>query len=134
VLDNGQFTALLTDSRGTPTAGPDGTPSLASPYGVRTSHLELAEVIDYTRLGWDPDLDVIRMGVRDYDPKLSQFLTPDPLYFEDLEKCQASPLQCALYGYAGGNPISFVDPIGSDRNTTDSTDFTPPDVKAIQHD
>ena len=112
VLDNGRFTALLTDPRGTPFAGPDGTPDLASPYGVRVSHLGLAEVIDYARLGWDPDLDVVRMGVRDYDAKLSQFLTPDPLYFEDLEKCQGSPLQCSLYGYAGGNPLSFVDPTG----------------------
>jgi hypothetical protein len=68
VLDNGRFTALLTDPRGTPFAGPDGTPGLASPYGVRTAHLGLAEVIDYARLGWDPDLDLIRMGVRDYIP------------------------------------------------------------------
>jgi RHS repeat-associated protein len=112
VLDNGQFTALLTDPRGTPFAGPDGTPGLATPYGVRASHLGFAEAIDYARLGWDPDLDVIRMGVRDYDAKLSQFLTPDPLFFEDLDRCQSSPLQCTLYGYASGNPISFVDPTG----------------------
>jgi RHS repeat-associated protein len=112
VLDNGQFTALLTDPRGTPFAALDGTPNLASPFGVRESHLGLAEVIDYARLGWDPDLDVVRMGVRDYDPRLGQFLTPDPLYLENLEMCQGSPLQCSLYGYAGGNPISFVDPTG----------------------
>jgi RHS repeat-associated protein len=115
VLDNGQFTALLTDPRGTPLAGPDGTQGVASPYGMRTSHLGLSEVIDYARLGWDADLDIIRMGVRDYDARLSQFLTVDPLYFEDLEKCQSSPLQCSLYGYAGGNPISFVDPTGLER-------------------
>jgi hypothetical protein len=59
------------------------------------------------------------MGVRDYDAKLSQFLTPDPLYFEDLEKCQASPLQCSLYGYASGNPVSFVDPTGLDKSAWD---------------
>jgi hypothetical protein len=57
------------------------------------------------------------MGVREYDPKLSQFLSPDPLYLEDLEKCQSSPLQCSLYAYAGGNPISFVDPTGLDRKS-----------------
>jgi len=112
VLDNGKFTALLTDPRGTPFAGPDGTAGLATPYGVRASHLGYADVIDYARLGWDPDLDIVRMGVRDYDAKLGQFWTPDPLYFEDLEKCADSPLQCTLYGYAGGNPISFVDPTG----------------------
>jgi RHS repeat-associated protein len=114
VLDNGLFTALLTDPRGTPFAGSDGAPGLASPYGARASHLRDAEVIDYARLGWDPDLDIIRMGVRDYDPRLSQFLIPDPLYFENLDKCRESPLQCGLYSYAGSNPISFVDPTGTD--------------------
>jgi len=112
VLDNGAFTALLTDMRGTPFAGPDGTPGLASPYGARVSHLGFAETIDYARLGWDPDLDVVRMGVRDYDAKLSQFLTPDPLFLEDLSACAKSPVECNLYGYALNNPLSFTDPTG----------------------
>jgi RHS repeat-associated protein len=112
VLDNGSFTALLTDPRGTPFAGPDGAAGLASPYGIREQHLGLAEVIDYTRLGWDSDLDIVRMGIRDYDTRIGQFLTPDPLYLENLDKCQSSPLQCGLYGYAGGNPINFLDPTG----------------------
>jgi RHS repeat-associated protein len=112
VLDNSQFTALLTDLRGTPFVGPDGTPNLASPYGVRDSHLGLAEVVDYARLGWDPDLDVVRMGVRDYDARLSQFLTPDPFYLEDLDACAQSPIECNLYSYAMNSPASYTDPSG----------------------
>jgi hypothetical protein len=52
------------------------------------------------------------MGVRDYDAKLSQFLTPDPLFLENLDKCAESPLECNLYGYAKGNPLSWTDPSG----------------------
>jgi RHS repeat-associated protein len=125
VLDNGEFIALLTDPRGTPFSGADGSYNLASPYGTRASHLDVSEVIDYAKLGWDPDLDVVRMGVRDYDAKLAQFLTPDPLYSEDLEKCQTSPLQCSLYGYAIGNPISFVDPNGTDGLTWIAPEVAP---------
>ena len=82
-------------------------------------------------------------GVRDYDPTLGQFTTPDPLYLEDLEKCQHSPLECSLYGYAAGNPISFVDPTGTDLwdafiqrpPTYRAPDSQAPEyVQAIQHD
>jgi RHS repeat-associated protein len=74
---------------------------VASPFGVRTMHETFAETIDFARLGRDPDLGTIRMGVRDYDPRLSQFWTPDPLYLENPERCQGSPVECGLYGYAG---------------------------------
>src|SRR5262245_21549172 len=68
------------------------------------------------------------MDVRDYDPHLSQFLTPDPLFFEDLDKCQSSPLQCSLYGYASGNPVNLVDPSGNDGVPAPVTQpvWTPP--------
>lgn len=117
VLDNGRFSSLLTDPRGTPFTSSEGTYDLASPYGVRANHLDISEVIDYTKLGWDPDLDTVRMGIRDYDAKLSQFITPDPSFFENLDKCQSSPLECSLYGYVGGNPINFVDPTGRNRDS-----------------
>jgi RHS repeat-associated protein len=112
VLDNGVFAALPSDPRGTPFVGPDGTLGLATVYGVRSAPLGYAEVVDYTQLGRDTDLDIVRMGVRDYDPRLGQFLTPDPLFFQNLEKCVGSPLECSLYGYASGNPLSLVDPSG----------------------
>lgn len=113
-LDNGTFRALLTDPRGTPLVGADGEADLASAYGARQRHLGDAEVIDYARLGWDPDLDTVRMGVRDYDARLGQFWAPDPLYLESLEACARSPIDCNLYGYAKGNPLTWVDPSGTD--------------------
>jgi RHS repeat-associated protein len=124
VLDNGLFKPLLTDPRGTPFVDNVGATNLASPYGVRDAPLGFAETVDYARLGWDPDLDLVRMGVRDYDAKLSQFTTPDPLYLESLERCQTSPLQCSLYGYASDNPISFTDPTGMEGPVTDPLPFT----------
>jgi hypothetical protein len=54
------------------------------------------------------------MGVRDYDAKLSQFWTPDPKFLETVDACVTSPVECNLYGYAKNNPLSFVDPRGTE--------------------
>ena len=48
-----------------------------------------------------------------YDPVLGQFTTPDPLFFEDLDRVAKSPVEGNLYSYAGNNPVSFVDPTGT---------------------
>jgi len=119
VLDNGTFQEVFTDPRGTRLADTDGTLRLATPYGVRAQQPDLAEAFAYVEKGYDPDLGVVRMGVRDYDPALSQFWTPDPLFLESLDKCAESPTECNLYGYARNNPVSFIDPSGLDSDSVE---------------
>jgi RHS repeat-associated protein len=129
LIENGQFTLLLTDPRGTPVLDAGGEAYLASPYGVRLEHEDFAGALDYTRLGWDADLETVRMGARDYDPVLSQFWTPDPKFLANVDSCVTSPEQCNLYSYAGGDPINFVDPSGLDRDMPDRVkDENPADV------
>lgn len=115
VVENGVFRRVLFDRRGTALTDDDGDLDLASPYGVRLSHGDLAEAIDYVKKGFDPDLGLVRMGVRDYDPELSQFWSPDPLFMAEIDRCAASPSECNLYGYAGNDPIGFVDPTGTEK-------------------
>lgn len=75
-------------------------------------HPSLAPAIDYVEKGYDADLGLVRMGVRDYDAILGRFTTPDPLFLEELKRCADSPVECNLYSYAAGNPLLFVDPSG----------------------
>ena len=112
LVSNGSFRLVPIDSRGTVMGDRDGTPRIASPYGERDVHPDAAGAIDYVEKGYDADLGLVRMGVRDYDPKIGRFLTPDPLYLETLDKCVQSPVQCNLYGYAAGNPLLYVDSTG----------------------
>ena len=111
-LHNGQFALLATDRRGTVQADTDGTPRLASPYGARPVHPNVASALDYTEKGFDPDLGTDRMGVRDYDAQIARFLEPDPLFLVQPEKCIANPYECNLFGYARGQPIDRIDPTG----------------------
>jgi RHS repeat-associated protein len=110
---NGAFQPVATDARGTVMADTNGTPRIASPFGARDVRPDLAAAIDYVEKGWDADLGLVRMGVRDYDPAIDRFTTPDPLYLEKPELCLKSPAQCNLYAYAQ-DPISATDPSGTD--------------------
>ncbi|ATB33250.1 RHS repeat-associated core domain-containing protein [Melittangium boletus] len=121
-LRNNVYQPLATDMRGTVMADTDGTPRMASPYGQRALHPDSAAAIDYVEKGYDADLGLIRMGVRDYDAFINRFTTPDPLYLETPEKCSTSPLDCNLYGYARNDPLSFTDPSGMEPTTRRSGD------------
>ncbi|NMO18195.1 hypothetical protein HPC49_11215 [Pyxidicoccus fallax] len=117
LLKNGTFQMVGTDLRGTLLADTDGTARRVSPFGLRATHPDVAAALDYAQKGYDADLGLIRMGVRDYDPSINRFLTPDPLFLEEPWRCVNSPVECNLYGYAGGNPVSHVDPSGEALET-----------------
>ncbi len=52
---------------------------------------------------WDPDTKLLKLGARDYDPEVRQFITRDPSLFAG---------GWNLYAYAGGDPVNYVDPDG----------------------
>jgi RHS repeat-associated protein len=68
--------------------------------------------VDYVQKGFDADLGLVRMGVRDYDPAINRFTTPDPLFLEDPELCVKRRVDCNLYTYVRGDPLGSVDPSG----------------------
>jgi len=112
LLKNGVFTALATDLRGTVMAEGSGAARVASPFGQRDVHPAMAAAIDYVEKGFDADLGLVRMGVRDYDPEINRFTTADPLFLERPEACAQSPIECNLHGYGGADPLTHVDPSG----------------------
>ncbi len=113
VLQDGAFFPLATDMRGSVLSDFDGTPRLASPFGSRAVAPASSAALDYVNKGRDPDLGLIRMGVRDYDSFINRFTTPDPLFLEQPEQCVSSPVECNLYGYARNLPVTLTDPTGT---------------------
>jgi uncharacterized protein (TIGR02594 family) len=55
------------------------------------------------------------MGVRDYDPSLGEFTTPDTVFLESIEKMAGQVVSANLFSYAANDPINFVDPFGTDE-------------------
>ena len=53
---------------------------------------------------YDPDTGWVRLGARDYDPKVGRWTTRDPLGFAAGDS--------NLYGYVLNDPINLVDPTG----------------------
>lgn len=106
------FSLVAVDARGTSLSDAQGVARPASPFGDRVTHPNVAATVDYASSRFDSDLGLIRMGLRDYDPHLSRFTTPDPLVIEDLGKCRGHAVDCTLYAYARNNPLVVVDPSG----------------------
>ena len=66
----------------------------------------------YTGHYLDEETGLYYFGARYYHPKLARFVTPDPLFLAQPEKCEKSTRECNLYGYANNNPIKYYDPDG----------------------
>ncbi|MBZ0090107.1 MAG: hypothetical protein K8H90_06995, partial [Thermoanaerobaculia bacterium] len=62
----------------------------------------------------DDDTGLYYYGARYYDPALGRFISPDPLYVADPERCTTNPIACNLFAYANNNPLAFIDPTGLD--------------------
>ncbi len=57
----------------------------------------------------DADTGLVRLGVRDYDPRLRRFTAPDPILYDSG--------QTNLYAFAGNDPINRSDPTGLDSRS-----------------
>jgi RHS repeat-associated protein len=136
LLVNGVFESTTTDLLGSVIADGDGSPRIPSPYGSRwlDGAPTRSAALDYVDKGFDADLGLIRMGVRDYDPDLAVFTTPDPLFLEAVTNAVSRPGETNLFGYALSDPLVNADPSGEEVEilTTADPTFRPAAEAAVK--
>ena len=96
-----------------------GSPRMVinSNTGVVIQHLdydEFGNVVNDTNPGFQPfcfagglydrDTNLVKFGLRDYDPATGRWTTKDPILFKGGDT--------NLFGYTGRDPVNFVDPSG----------------------
>jgi RHS repeat-associated protein len=89
--------------------------SLYQPYGAssKDSNKASQKVSTYSFSGKEEDgSGLYYFEARYYDPVTTRFVSPDPLFAVDMEKCIESIIECNLYQYTGNNPVVRVDPYG----------------------
>lgn len=85
-----------------------------TPFGqVRDTTAVHTEYAAYTGKRYDETTGLIHIGARDYDPRSSRWLSPDPLW-DAMDVSVGSNLTDAVgaYSYAGNNPTTYTDEDG----------------------
>lgn len=92
--------------------------SLYQPYGasLANSTQSSKKVSPYSFSGKEQDgSGLYYFEARYYDPVTTRFISPDPLFAVETEKCIESIVECNLYQYTGNNPVNYLDLMGLDR-------------------
>lgn len=96
----GEFQPTLSDFRGSPWVTPTG-PIARTAYGAVADSSPEGNA-NFAGGRFDATTQTVRLGVRDYDPTLGQFLSEDPV----------SITATGPSVYVLGNPVALIDPSG----------------------